>query len=74
MRELQGWAAKLLLLLIDKFIFNGIRELTSFGCGLAFPYFSLLKSAIMLLLCRFFGLRTTATCKNSSRETCTKVN
>jgi hypothetical protein len=59
--RLQGRAATLLLLLIDKFIFNSIgfaelhfvpvgcaelhfvsvRELTSFGCGLAFPFSSL---------------------------------
>jgi len=36
---LKGRAAKLLLLLINEFIFNGIRELTSFGYGLAFPFF-----------------------------------
>ena len=46
---MQGRAASPLLLLIDGFIFNGIRELTSFGCGLAFlfPLLSLCSKNFM---------------------------
>jgi len=63
---LLGRAATLLLLLIDIFIFNGIRELTSFGCGLAFPFSSLSLCSKNFMFYRIVGCLVGLLVKRSS--------